>query len=41
VIELGLVGDTMHGVDERTSVEDIEALSRIYERALKKYFATF
>jgi succinyl-diaminopimelate desuccinylase len=41
VIELGLVGQTMHGIDERASIEDIEALSRIYERALEKYFEKF
>jgi succinyl-diaminopimelate desuccinylase len=41
VVELGLVGQTMHGVDERVSVEDIESLSRIYERALALYFAAF
>ncbi len=41
VIELGLVGQTMHGIDEHASIEDIEALSRIYERALEKYFEKF
>jgi succinyl-diaminopimelate desuccinylase len=41
VVELGLVGQTMHGVDERASVEDIAMLSRIYERALALYFPTF
>jgi succinyl-diaminopimelate desuccinylase len=41
VVELGLVGQTMHGVDERASVEDIEMLSQIYERALVLYFPAF
>jgi succinyl-diaminopimelate desuccinylase len=41
VVELGLVGQTMHGVDERVSVEDLEKLSRIYERAFSRYFAAF
>jgi succinyl-diaminopimelate desuccinylase len=41
VVELGLVGQTMHGVDERVSIEDIETLSRIYERALELYFPAF
>jgi succinyl-diaminopimelate desuccinylase len=41
VIELGLLGQTMHAVDERASVEDIEALSQIYERALERYFERF
>jgi succinyl-diaminopimelate desuccinylase len=40
VVELGLVGETMHGVDERVPVADIEALASIYERALERYFAS-
>ena len=39
VIEVGLVGKTMHAVDERVAVDDLEALSRVYERALELYFA--
>jgi succinyl-diaminopimelate desuccinylase len=39
VVEVGLVGATMHAVDERVAVEDLEALSRVYERALELYFA--
>src|SRR5271154_2433232 len=31
VVEVGLVGASMHGVDENVLVEDLEALSRIYE----------
>ncbi len=38
VVEIGLVGATMHGVDERVAIDDIEALSRVYERALELYF---
>jgi succinyl-diaminopimelate desuccinylase len=41
VVELGLVGDTMHAVDERVPVADIESLSQIYERALERYFERF
>jgi succinyl-diaminopimelate desuccinylase len=41
VVELGLVGETMHGIDERAATADIEALSRIYERVLERYFAAF
>jgi succinyl-diaminopimelate desuccinylase len=41
VVELGLVGQTMHGVDERAPIEDIETLARIYERALELYFPAF
>ena len=38
VVDLGLVGATMHAVDERVSIADVEALTRIYERALELYF---
>jgi succinyl-diaminopimelate desuccinylase len=41
VVELGLVGATMHGVDERAAIVDIEALAQIYERMLERYFETF
>ena len=39
VVEIGLVGATMHGVDERVPLDDLEALSRVYERALELYFS--
>jgi succinyl-diaminopimelate desuccinylase len=35
VVEFGLVGRTMHQVDERVAVADLETLTRIYERALR------
>ena len=38
VVELGLVNATIHAVDERVAPGDLEALSRIYERALELYF---
>jgi succinyl-diaminopimelate desuccinylase len=38
VVDVGLVGKTMHAVDERVAVDDLEALSRVYERALELYF---
>ncbi len=38
VIEFGLVGRTMHQVDEHVAVADIEALTRIYERVIARYF---
>ena len=41
VVELGLVNATIHGVDERVALDDLEALSLIYERALERYFARF
>ena len=39
VVELGLVNATIHAVDERVPLEDLEILTRIYERALERYFA--
>jgi succinyl-diaminopimelate desuccinylase len=41
VVEFGLVGKTMHAVDERVSVDDLEALSRVYQRTLELYFSGF
>ena len=38
VIEFGLVGQTMHQVDERASVADIEQLTKIYRGILDRYF---
>src|SRR6185437_13769782 len=38
VVELGLVNATIHGVDERVALADLEALSQIYERVLERYF---
>ena len=39
VIEFGLVGTTMHQVDERVPVEEVRALSRVYGRIIAGYFA--
>ena len=39
VVELGLVGTTMHKVDERVEAAQVEGLSRIYARILGDYFA--
>lgn len=39
VIEFGLVGQTMHQIDERTPVTDLEQLTRIYRGVLERYFA--
>jgi succinyl-diaminopimelate desuccinylase len=41
VVELGLVGATMHAVDECTSVQEIEDPTRIYEQVILGYFAAF
>jgi succinyl-diaminopimelate desuccinylase len=38
VIEFGLLGQTMHQVDERSSVADIETLTKIYRGMLDRYF---
>ena len=39
VVEFGLVGKTMHQVDERVAVADIVQLKTIYSRILSDYFA--
>ena len=39
VVEFGLVGKTMHKVDERVPVDDIRQLAVIYEKLLGGYFA--
>jgi len=39
VVECGLVGKTMHQVDERVKVEQIAQLKSIYTRILREYFA--
>ena len=38
VVEFGLVGQTMHMVDERVALEDLETLTRIYQRFLHDWF---
>jgi succinyl-diaminopimelate desuccinylase len=39
VLEFGLVGQTMHQVDERTAVADLTTLTAVYRRILDRYFA--
>lgn len=39
VVEFGLVGRTMHQVDERVEVEQIHQLKAVYSRILRDYFA--
>ena len=39
VVELGLVGRTMHAVDERAPVEEIRRLQAVYETLIQRYFA--
>ena len=38
VIEFGMVGQTMHKVDEQARVEDLQNLTNIYEAVLTSYF---
>jgi succinyl-diaminopimelate desuccinylase len=38
VIEFGLVGQTMHQIDERAAVSDLEKLTTIYRTILDRYF---
>ena len=38
VAEFGLVGESMHKVDERASLADIEALTQVYQRILDAWF---
>jgi succinyl-diaminopimelate desuccinylase len=39
VVEFGLVGQTMHQVDERVALADLDRLTAIYRRVLDGYFA--
>jgi succinyl-diaminopimelate desuccinylase len=39
VIEFGLVGRTMHQIDERTPVAELEKLTKVYRGVLARYFA--
>ncbi|MBM3644350.1 MAG: succinyl-diaminopimelate desuccinylase [Alphaproteobacteria bacterium] len=38
VIECGLVGETMHKVDEKSAIADLRQLARVYERMLDRCF---
>ena len=39
VVEFGLVGQTMHQVDERVPLADLRALTLIYRKIIDRYFA--
>jgi succinyl-diaminopimelate desuccinylase len=41
VVEFGLVGTTMHKVDEHVPLADIEALTLAYGEIIRRYFAAF
>jgi succinyl-diaminopimelate desuccinylase len=38
VIEFGVVGQTMHQINERVEIADIDTLTAIYRRALERFF---
>ena len=38
VVEFGLVGATIHQVDERVPVADLEALTGVYQALLASFF---
>ena len=37
-LEFGLVGKTMHKVDEAVAISDLKKLTKIYSEILKNYF---
>src|SRR5689334_11226584 len=39
VLEFGLVGESMHKVDEKSGIDDLRTLARVYETVLDRYFA--
>jgi succinyl-diaminopimelate desuccinylase len=39
VVEFGLVGQTMHQVDERVPIADLRALTAIYRKIIDRYFS--
>ena len=41
VVEVGLVGRTMHQVDERAPVAEIRQLQAVYEALIRRYFERF
>jgi succinyl-diaminopimelate desuccinylase len=38
VIDLGLLGNTMHQIDEHVPIEDLKRLTKIYREILDRYF---
>ena len=41
VVELGLVGKSMHAVDENVPAQDLKDLTRLYGELIARYFARF
>ena len=40
VVEFGLVGKTIHQIDEHVAIEDIKNLTKIYEAIIASYFSS-
>jgi succinyl-diaminopimelate desuccinylase len=40
VLDIGLVGETMHQIDEHAPVADLQRLTQIYRRVLDRYFTS-
>ena len=40
VLEFGLIGESMHKVDEKSAIADLKMLARVFETMLDRYFAT-
>ena len=38
MLEFGLVGQTMHQVDEHAAVADLATLTAVYRKVLDRYF---
>jgi succinyl-diaminopimelate desuccinylase len=38
VIEFGLIGESMHKVDEKSAIADLKTLARVYETVLDRFF---
>jgi succinyl-diaminopimelate desuccinylase len=41
IVEFGLVGATMHAVDEQVPVQELRALEAVYGQLITRYFETF
>jgi len=39
VVEFGLIGQTMHQVDEHTNINDLDLLTQVYGHMLRRYFS--
>lgn len=39
VLEFGLIGESMHKVDEKSAIADLRMLARVYETVLDRYFS--